>query len=76
MATRQRAAWRPLVMTSQAVLAPQGYQAPSRAGKRGITIYLPPDQVAAAPPACGRHRRDHAGSSWKKRSSFCFRARK
>jgi hypothetical protein len=45
MATRQRAALRPLVMTSQAVPAAQKtYQASSRAGKRGVTFYLPPEQ--------------------------------
>jgi hypothetical protein len=44
MATRQHAALRPPVMAPQAALATRRYQAPSRAGKRGITFYLPPDQ--------------------------------
>lgn len=42
MATRQRAALRPPVMTAQpAAQAGGSRQAPSRVGKRGVTFYLP-----------------------------------
>jgi hypothetical protein len=51
MATRQRAALRPPVMTppgsgpgGQARGAGSSHQAPSRAGKRGVTFYLPEDK--------------------------------
>jgi hypothetical protein len=45
MANRQRAALRPPVMAPQATPAPQkSYQSPSRAGKRGVTFYLPEDE--------------------------------
>jgi len=41
MATRQRAALKPPVMTAQpAAQAGTSRQAPSRAGKRGVTFYL------------------------------------
>jgi hypothetical protein len=54
MATRQRAALRPPVMTPPVSSGGQArgtgnasYQAPSRAGKRGVTFYLPEDEWKA-----------------------------
>ena len=51
MATRQRAALRPPVMkaqpTAQARGAGASRQAPSRAGKRGVTFYLPENEWKA-----------------------------
>ena len=44
MAKQQRAALRAPIMAAPKAPATQGYQAPSRAGKRGITFYLPPER--------------------------------
>jgi len=50
MATRQRTPLRPPVMTAQPpgqARAGGSRQAPSRAGKRGVTFYLPEDEWKA-----------------------------
>jgi len=46
MVNRQRAALRPPVMAPHQATpaAEKSYQSPSRAGKRGVTFYLPEDE--------------------------------